>query len=102
MSLAEGAGLPAELSDALRDMQLATAKAVDPAGKVQRSGVVEIIEGVPLELLLALEHRLVNSDARMMMEAAKLLERMPATKILFLEGKLSWGQVRGIVARCGG
>ncbi|MFN2557473.1 MAG: DUF222 domain-containing protein [Nitriliruptorales bacterium] len=99
MSLAEGAGLLAELSEALRDMQRATAKAVDLAGQVQRAGVVEIIEGLPLDLLLALEHRMVSSDARMILEAARLLERMPATKTLFGEGKLSWGQVRGIVAR---
>ncbi len=99
MTLAEGAGLLADLSSALRDMQQATAKAVDLAGKVQRAGVVEIIEGLPLELLLALEHRMVSSDARMMLEAARVLERMPATKALFLEGKLSWGQVRGVVAR---
>ncbi|MFN2555936.1 MAG: DUF222 domain-containing protein, partial [Nitriliruptorales bacterium] len=99
MSLAEGTGLLARLSDALRRMQQATAEAVDLAGRVQRAGVVEVIEGLPLELLLALEHRLVSCDARMLLEAARLLERMPVTKTLFAEGKLSWGQVRGIVAR---
>ncbi len=99
MTLAEGAGLLAELSDALRDMQMATAKAVDLAGKVQRANVVEIIEGLPLELLLALEHRLVSSDARMLLEAARLLAHMPVTKTLFVEGTLSWGQIRGMVAR---
>ncbi len=99
VSLAEGAEMLARLSDALQRMEQATAEAVHLAGKVQRAGVVEIIEGLPLELLLALEHRMVSSDARMMLEAARLLERMPATKIFFLEGKLSWGQLRGIVAR---
>ena len=99
VSLAEGAGLLAELSDALRHMQQAIAKAVDLAGKVQRAGVVEVIEGLPLELLLALEHRLVSSDARMLLEAARLLEHLPVTKVLFSEGKLSWGQIRGIVTR---
>ncbi|MFN2556430.1 MAG: DUF222 domain-containing protein [Nitriliruptorales bacterium] len=99
MSLAQGAGLLAELAEALRDMQQATAKAVDLAGKVQRARVVEIIEGLPLELLLALEHRMVSCDAHMILEAARVLERMPATKMLFAEGKLSWGQIRGIVTR---
>ncbi|MFN2556827.1 MAG: hypothetical protein ABR592_08130 [Nitriliruptorales bacterium] len=80
MSLAEGAGLLAELSDALRVMQRATAEAVDLAGKVQRAGVVEVIEGLPLELLLALEHRMVSSDARMLLEAGRVLERVPSRR----------------------
>ncbi|MDQ3931529.1 MAG: 13E12 repeat family protein [Actinomycetota bacterium] len=88
-----------KLSDALRRTQQATAEAVDLAGRLQRAGVVEIIEGLPLELLVALEHRMVSSDARMLLEAARVLERMPITKALFAAGRLSWGQVRGIVAR---
>ncbi len=99
VSLAEGARLLASLSNALRRMQQATAEAVELAGRVQRAGVVEVIEGLPLELLLALEHRLVSSDAHMLLEAARVLERMPITKALFAEGTLSWGQVRGIVGR---
>ncbi len=99
VSLAEGAGLLVGLSDALRRMHQATAEAVELAGRVQRAGVVEVIEGLPLELFLALEHRLVSSDARMLLEAARLLAHMPVTKTLFAEGKLSWGQVRGMVAR---
>ncbi|MFN2556114.1 MAG: hypothetical protein ABR592_04465, partial [Nitriliruptorales bacterium] len=62
LTLAQGTGLLAELSEALRDMQRATARAVDLVGKVQRAGVVEVIEGLPLELLLALEHRIVSCD----------------------------------------
>lgn len=97
--MAEGAELLASLSDSLRRMQQATAEAVDLAGQVQRAGVVEVIEGLPLELLLALEHRMVSSDAHMLTEAARVLQRMPVTKTLFNEGRLSWGQVRGIVTR---
>ncbi len=99
VSLAEGAELIASLSDALRRMQAAIAEAVDLAGQVQRAGVIEVIEGLPLELFLALEHRLTSAGAHMVMEAARVLQRMPVTKTLFHEGKLSWCQLQGIVAR---
>ncbi len=87
------------MSQALRRVEQATAEAVELVGRVQRAGVTEELEGLPLELLLALQHRLVSSDARMLLEAARVLERMPCIKGLFAEGRLSWGQVRGIVAR---
>jgi hypothetical protein len=99
VSFAEGAGLLVELSDALRLMEQATAKAVDLVGRVQRAGVSEIIEGLPLELLLRPEHRLVCADSGMLLEAARVLNHLPVTKSLFDQQKLSWGQVGGIVAR---
>ncbi len=99
LSLAEGAGLLTELSDALNLMEQATAQAVDLVGRLQRAGVVEHLEGLPLELFLALQHRLTAADRRMLAEAARVLDRLPVTRGLFAEQKLSWGQVRGIVAR---
>ncbi len=89
----------AEMTQALRRMEHATAEAVELVGRVARAGVCEELEGLPLELLLALQHRLVSSDAHMLVEAARVLRRMPVTKTLFDEGRLSWGQVRGIVTR---
>ncbi len=80
-------------------MEQATADAVELVGRMHRAGVTEEIEGLPLELLLALQHRLVSSDRGMLLEASRVLQRMPVTKTLFAEGRLSWGQVRGIVAR---
>ncbi|MDP8927133.1 MAG: HNH endonuclease [Actinomycetota bacterium] len=99
LTLAEGAGLLSELSEALNLMEQATAKAVDLVGRLQRAGVVEHLEGLPLDLFLALAHRLTSGDRRMLLEAARVLDRLPATRVLFSEQKLSWGQVRGIVAR---
>ncbi|MFN2555765.1 MAG: DUF222 domain-containing protein [Nitriliruptorales bacterium] len=87
------------MTQALRRMERATAEAVELVGRVQRAGVVEELEGLPLELLLALQHRMVSSDARMILGAASVLQRMPVTRGLFESGKLSWGQIRGIVAR---
>ncbi|MDP8932401.1 MAG: HNH endonuclease [Actinomycetota bacterium] len=99
LSLSEGAGLLTELSEALNRMEQATAKAVDLVGRLQRAGVVEHLEGLPLELFLALQHRLTAPDRRMLAEAARVLDRLPVTRSLFSEQRLSWGQIRGIVAR---
>ncbi|MDP8928705.1 MAG: HNH endonuclease [Actinomycetota bacterium] len=99
LTLAEGAGLLTELSDALNRMEQATAQAVDLVGRLQRAGVVEHLEGLPLELFLALQHRLTSADRRMLLEGARVLDRLPHTRRLFSEQKLSWGQVRGIVTR---
>ncbi|MDP8928256.1 MAG: HNH endonuclease [Actinomycetota bacterium] len=99
LSLAEGAGLFTELSETLTAVERGMARAVDLVGRLQRAGVVEHLEGLPLELFLALGHRLTSGDRRMLLEAARVLDRLPVTRGLFSEQRLSWGQVRGIVVR---
>ncbi|MDP8928779.1 MAG: 13E12 repeat family protein [Actinomycetota bacterium] len=99
LTLAEGAGLLNQLSETLADVEQGMARAVELVGRLQRSGVVEHLEGLPLELFLALGHRLTSADRRMLAEAARVLDRLPVTRRLFGEQKLSWGQVRGMVAR---
>jgi hypothetical protein len=98
-TLAEGAGLLGELRETLSQLQALQAKAVELAGRVQRSGTVEELEGLPLDLLLGLEHHLTGAERWMLLTAADVLAHLPVTFGLFREGRLSWSQVRGIVGR---
>ena len=67
-------------------------------GELLRSGTIERIEGMPLDQVLALTHRMPLADRSMLLTASDVLGDMPATFQLFVQGTLSWGQVRGIVA----
>ncbi|HVM19645.1 MAG TPA: DUF222 domain-containing protein [Egibacteraceae bacterium] len=97
-TMAEGAAAWSELSAALSARARLDARIVGLAGQVVSSGTIERIEGLPLEQVLGLTHRLPHADRSMLLTAAEVLRDMPATGRLFAEGVLSWGQVRGIVA----
>jgi len=85
------------LTDHVREAERHLAAAVLSAGRLAGSGVCERVEGLPLELLLALACRLTGADRRMLVTAGEVLADMPATARLFRDGAISWGQVRAIV-----
>lgn len=74
------------------------ARAVLTAGRLAGTGACERIEGLPLELLLALAARMTGADRRMLVAAGEVLADMPATARLFANGQLSWGQIRAVTA----
>ncbi len=56
----------------------------------------ERVEGLPLDLFLGVACRLTGADRRMLIAAGETLADLPAVSTLFVEGGLSWGQVRAI------
>lgn len=93
-----GAAALRELLEDVRAAERHLARAVLAAGRLASSGVCERVEGLPLELLLALACRLTGTDRRMLVAAGEALADMPATAALFRDGAISWGQVRAITA----
>ena len=93
-----GAAALRQLLEDLRAAERHLAQAVLAAGRLASSGVSERVEGLPLELLLALACRLTGTDRRMIVAAGEALADMPATADLFRDGAISWGQVRAITA----
>lgn len=85
------------LLDHVQAAEREIAKAVTLAGELAGSGISERVEGLPLDLLLGLQARMTGGDRGMLITAGEELEGMPATAQLFAAGRLSWGQVRGIV-----
>jgi hypothetical protein len=100
--ISEAVDLLARLDDKLAQLHKLQVEIVDLAGELSGSGVVEKTEGLPLDLWLALEHRLTRSERWMLLEVSRVLSSMPATRILWAKGKLSWSQVRAVVCRAGG
>lgn len=97
-SLAQGADLLAELHTTLRQRARLDAKVVSLVDELQASGTVEALEALPLDLVLALDHRMTKADRWMLETAVEVLRSMPLTMRLFRQGMLSWSQVRGIVS----
>jgi hypothetical protein len=97
LDLEEGSVVLAELGEAARAINAATARAVLAAGRLVGSGVCEQIEGLPLDLYLANLCRLTGADRGALLTAGDTLRSMPRTAELFADGALSWGQVRRIV-----
>ncbi len=88
-----------ELADLLTQVRLAEhhlARAVVLAGRLASSGVSEAVEGLPLDLLLGVACRLTGADRRTLIAAGEALADLPAVAALFVEGAVSWGQVRAI------
>ena len=73
------------------------AQIIDLAGRVQRSGTIESIEGVTLDTALNWVHRMPRAERAMLLNAADVLADMPLLSRLLRTGQVSWGQVRGIV-----
>ncbi|MPZ72437.1 MAG: hypothetical protein GEU74_04285 [Nitriliruptorales bacterium] len=86
--------LAADLAAAERHI----ARAVVAAGRLAGSGVCEEVEGLPLDMFIGLAVRLTGADRAMIVGAGEALRHMPVMTQLFLEGALSWGQVRRIVS----
>ncbi|MFO8075076.1 MAG: DUF222 domain-containing protein, partial [Egibacteraceae bacterium] len=89
-----------ELLEALSAADRWLARALRLAGELAGSGMVERLEGLSVDGLLAAAAGMTGADRGMLQTAAQTLSVMPATVAGFEAGRLSWGQVRGIVARC--
>ena len=90
----------AELLEVLSAADRLLARALRLAGQLAGSGMVEREEGLSVDGLLAAAAGMTGADRGMLQTAAQTLEVMPQTVAGFEAGLLSWGQVRGIVARC--
>ncbi len=96
-TLAAGAEAWSQLAAGLDERARLDARIVALAGRGQRSGTIERIEGLTLDATLSLTHRPPRCERSMLLTAADVLADMPATRRLFGRAVVSWGQVRGIV-----
>ena len=97
-TLTQGAAAWSALHSALSERARLDARIIDLTGQVQRSGTIEAMEGMPLEMVLAQTFRLTQADRGMLLTSAEVLRDMPATRRLLSAGWLSFSQIRGIVA----
>src|SRR5688500_16365210 len=98
-SLADAAVILCDLkaaAQAAHDAQVALVDAVDAA---DRCGAVITREGLPLDLLLAVDHHHTGSQRWQLLTAAKVLRTLPTVSLLWRQRQLSWGQVGDIVAK---
>ena len=72
---------------------------IDAVAAAKRSGTVEYLQGLPLDLHLTLTLGLPSGDTAMLLAAAEVLPTMPTVDRLFRDRRLSWGLVRGLLAR---
>ena len=98
-SLVDGIELLARVEAAGRAHETAVYALVEAVDAARRSGTVERLEGLPLDLWLGLALRLTGADRWLLLCAGQVLADLPATTALWRDGRLSWSQVRGIVAR---
>ena len=81
----------------LKSADRAIREAVIAAGRLAGTGVVERVEGGPLEWAIGMVCRLTGADRRMIVAAGETLRHLPTVSQLWEDGLISWGQVRGIV-----
>ena len=72
---------------------------IDAVAAAKRSGTVEYLQGLPLDLHLTLTLGLPSGDVAMLLAAADVLPTMPTVDRLFRDRRLSWGLVRGLLTR---
>ena len=89
-SLQERADVVAAL---LRGADALTAAATE----LLAGGGIEAVAGRPVEHMLRTDAGSTRTDASMLVQAASMLDRMPALRESFDEGLVSWGQVRSII-----
>src|SRR5258707_709477 len=82
------------IASALRDADASIARALDLIGRSDIHSETRL----STELFLTLEAGYTGGDARVLAKAAAALRAMPFTKAAFELGKISWSQVRAIVA----
>lgn len=85
------------LSARLADYEGAMFDTVQLVDEITRSGLVEELEGLPVEQVLGVRFNLTRSEVWMLQTAGECLRDMPATRGLWAEGMVSWSQVRQIV-----
>lgn len=98
-TLADGAALMSRLAGVAARLHAAQVEMVSVLDEVRRARAVEPIEGLPLDLYLAVEHRMTSGERWMLLAASEVLSVMPVSAGLFADGTLSWSQVRDLVAR---
>lgn len=86
------------LMAAVEEAERALAVAVSLAGRVAGSGASERRHGLPLDLLLAADAGLPGVDRHTLITAGQVLETMPVLAAAHRDGRVSWGQVRHVVA----
>jgi hypothetical protein len=94
--LAETPALGAMLQMLLQVDRLIAA-AIDAIIRLQDAEVAETVTGVPLEQWLLLVARRTGSDRRMLLTTAQVCRRLPGLLEAFVQGKVSWSQVRTLV-----
>ncbi len=99
VTLAEGVDLIAELDRLARQREQQVLQIVTALAKVSRAGVVEAVEGLPIDTLLAVRHGWSRAEVAMMLDAGDVLAAMPATLTLWQQATLSWSVVRDIIAQ---
>ena len=82
-------------------MHGATVEVVRLVGEVLGTGIVEQLEGLPIDAWLALRARMVGCDRATLLTAADVLRHMPICWSAFVDGQLSWGLVRHLATRLG-
>ncbi len=98
-SLTDGADLLAALATAAAARHAAEVAVVEAVAATDRAGVTEPLEGLPIDLLLAVQFGWTAAERGMLLDAGEVLAAMPCTRRLFADGRLSWSQVRDIVGR---
>src|SRR3712207_1132633 len=97
-TVTDGAEALARIAEAGRGMHAMVVRLIDAVIDAKRSGAVVSLAGMPLDLWLANELSMPGAERAMVESAALVLPSLPVTWGLFREGRLSWGQVRGIVS----
>lgn len=87
-----------ELLGVLAGIDRLQLEAVRLARSVLQWGAAEKASGLSAQRLIELAAGWTGGDARMLLGAAEQLRRLPATTDAFEQGRLSWGQVRVVVA----
>jgi hypothetical protein len=99
VSVVDAADLLGTLDRDFARMHETMVRVIDVVDLLRRSGRVEQMEGLPLDLLVGLTHKMTSADAWILLETSRVLGHMPATWRRFREARLSWSQIRGIVQR---
>ena len=98
-SLAAGVDLLAELDQLATQRERLVLQVVAVLARVNRAGVVEAIEGLPVDTLLAVRHGWTRAERAMLLDAGDVLASMPATLAWWQQGVVSWSVVRDVVCR---
>jgi hypothetical protein len=95
-TVADQADRLAALDRQLAVMHDAIVTTVDLLAGVVHTGIVETVEGLPVDHWLRLRAKMIHADAQTLVTAADVLPQMPVTYGLFRRGVISWGTARNL------
>jgi hypothetical protein len=98
-TVAEQADRLRELDAELDAWHAATVRLVERVADVVGTGIVEQVEGLPVDHWLRLRANLIHADAAVLVTAADVLPQMPVTYGLFRRGVISWGTARNLATK---